>query len=105
MRSNAAGNSRVSHSSMRVRSDALGNRAATASGRGFSFKVASNLALLSDGKLERLGEVREDVVDVLDSDAQADAALGHARRQLLRRRHLPVGGRCGMAGEGLRISQ
>jgi hypothetical protein len=40
-------------------------------------------ALGTDGGIQGLGQIIEDVVDVLDADAQADGAGTDARRQLL----------------------
>src|SRR5438046_2460776 len=48
--------------------------------------------------MERLIEVGDDVVNVLDSDAQPDRLGPHAGLFLLFGRHLPVRGRCGVAG-------
>src|SRR5579871_1025763 len=48
---------------------------------------------------KRLVEVSDDVVDVLDADAEADRFGPDARLGLFFRRHLPVRGRSGMAGE------
>jgi len=61
--------------------------------------VGQLIHMLAAGELQCLVQIGEDVVDVLDADAQADAAGGDARGQLFRRRHLPVGGRGRMAGE------
>src|SRR5712664_1805935 len=106
MRSNARCSSPVSHSSMRLRSDALGNKAAAAPGSGFWFNAASGGRLsVADGQFERLVEIGEDVVDVLDSHTQANAARCHPRGQLLLRRHLPMRRRCRMAGERFSIAQ
>src|SRR6202049_4314264 len=55
--------------------------------------------------LERLVEIGEDVVDVLDAHAQANTAGCHPRGQLLLRRHLPMCRRCRVAGKRLRIAQ
>ena len=54
---------------------------------------------------ERLIQIGEDVVDVLDADAQADAARADAGRQLFGRRHLAMSGGGRMAGERFRIAQ
>ncbi len=53
---------------------------------------------------ERLIEIRDDVVDVLDADAQPDRLRPHARHGLLLRRHLAMGGGGRMAGERLRVA-
>src|SRR5271165_1095670 len=102
MRSKARCKSPESQSSTRLRSAAFGNKAATAAGSGLRFICPRCLA---NGDFERLVEVGEDVIDVLDSHAQANAAGSHTRRQLFSRRHLPVGRRSRMAGEGFRIAQ
>ena len=54
--------------------------------------------------MERLIEVGDDVVDVLDSYAQPDHLGPYAGLFLLFWRHLPVRGRCGMAGERFRVA-
>src|SRR6202046_4007055 len=106
-RSNACGSSWVSHSSMRLRSGASGNKAADGSGKGREFNIASRRRLLglADCHSERLVQIGDDVVDVLEAHAQATASRRPARGELLGRRHLPMGGRGGMAGERLRIAQ
>ena len=48
---------------------------------------------------ERLVEVRKNVIDVLDADAEAQRLRTDAREPLLLRRHLPVRGRGRVAGE------
>ena len=57
------------------------------------------------GGCQGLVQIREDIVDVLDADAEADAARADAGRQLLGGRHLPMRGRGRMAGQGFRIAQ
>src|ERR1700744_5863157 len=88
IRRNALSNSVFNQSPMRARSSAGGNRGAMALGSG-----------------KGLVQVRHDVVDVLDADAQTDAAGSDAGRQLLFRRHLPVSGRGRMAGKRLRVAE
>src|SRR5690606_16247338 len=53
---------------------------------------------------ERLVEVPEDVVDVLDADAQPHEVGAHAGRGLLVGRELAVRGRRGMDREALRVA-
>ena len=53
---------------------------------------------------ERLIEIFEDVVDMLEADADADRLRPHARLELLLGGHLPMGGRGGMAGERPRVA-
>src|SRR5262249_53963915 len=48
---------------------------------------------------ERLVEIRDDVVDVLDADGEPDHFRPHAGFLLLLRRHLPVRGRSRVASE------
>src|SRR5262249_60607666 len=61
-------------------------------------------ALIGLGGVERLVEVRQNVFDVLDADAQPDHLGPHAGLALLLRRHLPMGGRGRMAGERFRVA-
>ena len=56
-------------------------------------------------RAERLIEVGDDVVDVLDADAEPDHLRRHAGLPLLLRRHLPVRGRRRMAGQRLGVAQ
>src|SRR5271168_340405 len=53
---------------------------------------------------ERLVEIAEDVVDVLDADGEADVTVGHARREPILRRELRMRGRCGMDREAARVA-
>ena len=48
---------------------------------------------------ERLIEIGDDVIDVLDADAQPDGLRPDARLALLLGRHLPMGRRGGVTGE------
>src|ERR1700722_18531445 len=105
MRASADCSSPVSHSSMRSRSAAGGNRAATASGSEFWFNVAPAPMGSAHRQLERLIQVGEDVIDVLDAHAQAYTAGSHSRGRLLLCGHLPMRRRCRMAGERFRVAQ
>jgi hypothetical protein len=53
---------------------------------------------------QRLIEIGENVVDVLDADREADHLRPHAGFLLLRGRHLTVRGRCRVAGERLGVA-
>src|SRR5271156_4914295 len=53
---------------------------------------------------ERLIKISNDVVDMLDADAEPDGLRPHARRDLLLRRHLAMGRRGRMAGERLGVA-
>ncbi len=55
-------------------------------------------------RLQRLVEIGEDVVDVLDADGQANVIVGDAGRQLLFGRELRVGGARRMDGERARVA-
>src|SRR5439155_456781 len=54
---------------------------------------------------ERLIEIGDDVVDVLDADAETNRLWTHAGLALRVRRHLPMGGRGRMAGQRFGIPQ
>src|SRR5580698_8770723 len=56
-------------------------------------------------RAERLVEIRENVVDVLDADAQADASRTDARGELLLGVHLTVGGGGRVTGERFRVAE
>src|ERR1700723_2362632 len=90
---------------MRSRSATGGNRAATAPGSGLWFNVASAPMGSTHRQLERLIQVGEDVIDVLDAHAQAYTAGSHSRGRLLICGHLPMRRRCRMAGERFRVAQ
>src|SRR3984957_18974724 len=60
---------------------------------------------LSDSKPERLVQIGDDVIDVFDAHAEADAAGGDTGRLLLRQCHLSMRRRCRMAGERFRIAE
>jgi hypothetical protein len=51
-----------------------------------------------------LVQVIDNIVDMLDTNAQADGSRADPCEQLLFGRHLPMGGRSRMAGEGPRIA-
>ena len=51
-----------------------------------------------------LTQIVKNVSDVLDPDAQSNHLRQHAGASLLLGRHLPMGGRGGMAGQRLRVA-
>src|SRR5215469_16991889 len=53
---------------------------------------------------KRLLKIGDDVVDMLDADAEADRLRPHAGMRLLLARHLPMRGRGGMTGERLGVA-
>ena len=55
-------------------------------------------------RLQRLVEIGDDVVDMLDADRQPDIVVGHAGRLLLLGRELRVGGGRRMDGERARVA-
>src|SRR5207247_197439 len=99
----APASSRVSRSSRRTRSSRAGNSAGTGGGSSSLTRASSPSAAGGGG--ECLVEVGDDVIDVLDADAQAQGLRPNAREALLFRRHLPVRRRCGMTRQRLRIPQ
>src|SRR5580693_4472670 len=62
-------------------------------------KLRQQQLLLGDGRSERLVEIGEDVVDVLDADAEANHFRRYAGFELLFRRQLAVRGGGRMAGQ------
>ena len=68
-------------------------------------RVSSNRSpLTADTDLERLIEIRDDVVHVLDADAEPDEVGRHTRRRLLFRRKLFVGRRRRMDHKALGVA-
>src|SRR5271165_7635423 len=59
----------------------------------------------SSGSAEGLIQIGENVIDVFNAHAQADASWSHAGRELLLRCHLPMRRRCRMAGQRFCIAQ
>src|SRR5438105_3970513 len=65
---------------------------------------SQHLAPARFGGIECLVEIADNVVDVLDADAEPDHFRPYAGLRLLLRRHLPVRGGGGMAGQRLRVA-
>src|SRR5882724_9296274 len=59
----------------------------------------------SNSDAERLIQIDQDVIDVLDAHAQANTAGTDPGGQLFLRRHLAVRRRCGMARQGFGVAQ
>src|SRR5579863_5255986 len=102
-RSAASASARVSRSSARIRVVREGKSAAGGAGRSSRSLMASSER--TDGGTERLVEIGDDVIDVLDADAQAYGLRPDACDALLLGRHLPVRGRGRMAGERLGVAE
>ena len=88
------------------RSQAAGVRrkAASAVSSATSYSAAINAERRRLRRRQRLIEVGDDVVDVLDADAEPDHFRPHAGLALLLGRHLPMRGRGRVAGERLGVA-
>src|SRR2546428_13070788 len=67
--------------------------------------IIGGLLALRVHRIERLIEIADDVVDVLDADAEPDHLWRDACVALLIRRHLSVCGRRGMTRERFGVAQ
>src|SRR5882724_1400519 len=72
--------------------------------RGQPRLIGRQHSVVGSRRVEGLIEVADDVVDVFDADAEADHLGSHPGLALLLQRHLSMGGRGRVAGQGLGVA-